>query len=563
MAVGWLIAFIVPPFICVAYPRLIHEEMLTANRTLHLGNGVSPVLTTLFLGGLFLIWCLFHLEFVAVCQQLPAPSQRLNARADLVWLDEDARPSLWVRTVRRALRQFDELCWVERHSPVIPFPEPSVAAVNQKMSIGKRLTGILQMPVIPIVVVMTLCLVVVVAGASFGFPVRHLRGRFTPTPEGPLFDTCVVLALLLYLTIYLLMFFRLALIWWKLRDLLVTLNSLPWGASLARMPAKVSGLFGRFMGSKSHSRSSGDAPDPTHVIELRYAQAVAAGLTANGEIGQEEFATPVTRYLATMDHVRPNWNALIQTLSRQAHEVTFAITISVDTDPDNLMWACFPFVTRAWEVREPREVFGLPVADGGGAQGAGPSPSIDRYPAEPNVKPGKNGLTTSDGDDRAGTASALLTSTLTRMTTPAANARSGAQWLQLAEDYVLISLIFHLRRFAPPLRKLASFLMTSPVILLLAITVYPFQPQRMLTMLIWILVLGAASLSIWIFIQIDRDPFVSRVSNTTPNAVNFDVSFISSLMPLMVPVLGLILTVFPDLLFFMRSVLEPVARAIK
>jgi hypothetical protein len=45
--------------------------------------------------------------------------------------------------------------------------------------------------------------------------------------------------------------------------------------------------------------------------------------------------------------------------------------------------------------------------------------------------------------------------------------------------------------------------------------------------------------------------------------VNFDVSFISSLMPLLAPVLGLILTVFPDLSFFMRSVLEPVARAIK
>ena len=192
-----------------------------------------------------------------------------------------------------------------------------------------------------------------------------------------------------------------------------------------------------------------------------------------------------------------------------------------------------------------------------------PAPPINRDLPEPVVKSGENGLTPSDGDSRVATASAKLTNTLTRVATPAEDARSGTQWLQLAEDYVLISLVFHLRRFAPPIRKLATFLMTSPVILLLAITLYPFQPQRMLTMLIWILVLGAASLSIWIFIQIDRDPFVSRVSNTTPNSVNFDVSFISSLMPLLVPVLGLILTVFPDLSFFMRSVLEPVARAIK
>ncbi len=563
MVLGWLIVFIVPPFICLAFPQSIHQEMLTSNRALHLGNGVSPVLTTLLLGGLLLLWCLFGLDYGATCQQLPAPSQRLKARADLVWPDEDTRQSPWVRTVRHVLRQFDELCWVERHSSVIPFPEPAVAPVNQKTGIGKLLAGIVQMPVIPIVVVLAVSLAVVVVGSSFGFPVKHFRGRFTPTPEGPLFDTCIVLALLLYLTIYLLMFFRLALIWWKLRDLLITLDSLPWGASLARMPAKVSGLFGRFMGFKSHSSASSDAPDPTDVIERQYAQAVARALTANGELGEEELATSVTRHLATFDRPRPNRDALIQTLVREAHGVTSAEKVSVYEKPYSLMWACLPFVTRAWDVREPREIFGAGVAGGGGAQGAGPSPSIERDLAEPIVKSGENGLPTSGGEGNVGTQSVQLTSTLTRVTTPAADARAGGPWLQLAEDYVLISLIFHLRRFAPPLRKLASFLMTSPVILLLAITLYPFQPQRMLTMLIWILVLGAASLSIWIFIQIDRDPFVSRVSNTTPNAVNFDVSFISSLMPLLVPVLGLILTLFPDLQFFMRSVLEPVARAIK
>ena len=314
MVLGWLIMFIGPPLICLAFPQSIHQEMLTANRTLHLGNGVSPVLTILFLGGLLLLWCLFRLDFVATCQRLPAPSQGLKARADLVWPDEAARQSPWVRTVRHALRQFDELCWVERHSPVIPFPEPAVAAVNQRAGVGKLLAGVVQMPVIPIAVIMAVGLAVVAAGSSFGFPVRHFRGRFTPTPEGPLFDTCVVLALLLYLTIYLLMFFRLALIWWKLRDLLVALDSLPWGASLARMPAKVSSLFGRFMGLKSHPRSSGDAPDPTDVIELRYAQAVAVGLTVNEKLCDQELATPVTRHLATINRVAPNGNALIQTI---------------------------------------------------------------------------------------------------------------------------------------------------------------------------------------------------------------------------------------------------------
>ena len=96
-----------------------------------------------------------------------------------------------------------------------------------------------------------------------------------------------------------------------------------------------------------------------------------------------------------------------------------------------------------------------------------------------------------------------------------------------------------------------------------AVTAYPFQPQRMLTMAVWALVLAALVITSWIFIQIDRDPFISRVSRTTPNAATFDFSLVTKLLPMLVPVFGLILTAFPKVGFWLRGILEPMGQSSK
>ena len=95
--------------------------------------------------------------------------------------------------------------------------------------------------------------------------------------------------------------------------------------------------------------------------------------------------------------------------------------------------------------------------------------------------------------------------------------------------------------------------MFSPLLLLLAITVYPFQPQRMLSIVVSAaIVLAALGLASWVFIQIDRDPVCcSRISRTTPNVASFDLSLATKLLPMLVPIIGLILATFPDASFWL------------
>ena len=67
---------------------------------------------------------------------------------------------------------------------------------------------------------------------TFGFP-RWMVGRFTPTPEGLLYDAMILVALYLYLVMYLGAFCRLHQAWRCLRSLLQTLDSLPFQAAIS------------------------------------------------------------------------------------------------------------------------------------------------------------------------------------------------------------------------------------------------------------------------------------------------------------------------------------------
>ena len=75
--------------------------------------------------------------------------------------------------------------------------------------------------------------------------------------------------------------------------------------------------------------------------------------------------------------------------------------------------------------------------------------------------------------------------------------------------------------------------------------------------------LAALGLASWVFIQIDRDPFVSRISRTTPNVASFDLSLATKLLPMLVPVIGLVLAAFPDASFWLRGLLDPIGQALK
>jgi hypothetical protein len=136
-------------------------------------------------------------------------------------------------------------------------------------------------------------------------------------------------------------------------------------------------------------------------------------------------------------------------------------------------------------------------------------------------------------------------------------------WLATAEDYLAIEAVFHASQYAPHLRDLTTFLTIGPLLLLISATWYPFQPQRLLAIVVWTTILASAAAAVFVFFQVDRDEFVSRVSRTRAHNVTFDRAFLTNLMTYLVPIIGLGLSEFPGISYWLTSMLEPLGRVIR
>lgn len=64
------------------------------------------------------------------------------------------------------------------------------------------------------------------------------------------------------------------------------------------------------------------------------------------------------------------------------------------------------------------------------------------------------------------------------------------------------------------------------LLLLLAIASYPFEPYRLLLTFIWIVMATVVGVGLWVFIQMDRNTWISHVSGTSPDTVTLDGAFV-------------------------------------
>jgi hypothetical protein len=136
-------------------------------------------------------------------------------------------------------------------------------------------------------------------------------------------------------------------------------------------------------------------------------------------------------------------------------------------------------------------------------------------------------------------------------------------WTRLAEDIVAIQVATFVSMIFVHLRNLLTFVTAGALLMLLAVTSYPFQPQRLLTIFMWMVILTSVIGSLTVFIQAGRDEVLSRIAKTSPNRVTFDRTFMSMVVTYgLLPLLGLLATELPEIqgLF---SWMEPVLRAFK
>jgi hypothetical protein len=114
------------------------------------------------------------------------------------------------------------------------------------------------------------------------------------------------------------------------------------------------------------------------------------------------------------------------------------------------------------------------------------------------------------------------------------------------KKFLALRVAAYLRYLFAHLRSSLIGALTSALLALLAITSYVFEPKHFVSLAGWVALAIAVLLTLWIFLQMDRNPTLSRIGGTTPGQVTFDRAFLTKLVTYAgIPALGLVATQFP------------------
>jgi hypothetical protein len=132
----------------------------------------------------------------------------------------------------------------------------------------------------------------------------------------------------------------------------------------------------------------------------------------------------------------------------------------------------------------------------------------------------------------------------------------------LAEGLIAFQFISYIRYTLRQMRNLIYFVMVGFVLSIVALHSYPFQEPRVITTFITIM-FGLFALGIvLVMVQADRDPILSRITNTRPGALN--AGFFKRLgLYLAVPAVTVLASQVPSWGRFLFSWVQPALEALK
>jgi hypothetical protein len=120
-------------------------------------------------------------------------------------------------------------------------------------------------------------------------------------------------------------------------------------------------------------------------------------------------------------------------------------------------------------------------------------------------------------------------------------------WVRPAESYLASCITGFLHQILAHLQNLALFVTLGMILLLLAITSYPFQPRELFLLFGWLLILTIVVVTLAVFAQMSRDKVLSELSGTAPGQVSWNRDFLFRLvLHGLLPILALLGAQFPD-----------------
>lgn len=136
-------------------------------------------------------------------------------------------------------------------------------------------------------------------------------------------------------------------------------------------------------------------------------------------------------------------------------------------------------------------------------------------------------------------------------------------WQENAELLVSLQLTHLMRQVFAQIQNMLTFLVGMTLLLLWALNSYPFQPQRLLMLFSYVLVIWMIATTLVIFVKFNRDDVLSRLAGSTPNQFTWDRSVVLALVTyVVIPALSLLAVQFPEVSQTLFSWIGYVQRAL-
>jgi|GEM_PF-6672890 len=134
-------------------------------------------------------------------------------------------------------------------------------------------------------------------------------------------------------------------------------------------------------------------------------------------------------------------------------------------------------------------------------------------------------------------------------------------WMRIAEDFVTLRIATFLSHVMTHLRYLLTFTLSGSLLLILAVSAYPLEPTRFVTVFSWTLMLGVIALAFTVIVRMERNEVLSRLSGSTPGQVDFNFALAGQLVVYVgLPLLAVFANIFPELRDQLFAWLGPMRR---
>lgn len=128
------------------------------------------------------------------------------------------------------------------------------------------------------------------------------------------------------------------------------------------------------------------------------------------------------------------------------------------------------------------------------------------------------------------------------------HALADRQGSSLVREFLALRIVSYIRHVFSHMRSSLLAAMLVSFLSLMALSSYAFEPKQFVSLAVWFAILAGVLVTLWTFIQMDRNSVLSAISGTKPGQVTFNRSFVLNILTYgILPLLGVIVTQFPDL----------------